>query len=92
MNNKSTRQEVYNAIDGERDYQEERWNPSTTPTAGVHSNLEFLVFIQDYVQEAMHKSSRDAGAELTFTKHSLRKIAALAVAALEQNGVEPRTK
>lgn len=90
MSNKSSRQEVYGAIDGERDYQDQRWNAKTTTTAGIHSNLEFLVFIQDYVQEAMHKSSREAGAELTFTKHSLRKIAALAVAALEQNGVEPR--
>lgn len=83
----TNREQIYKAIDLERDYQDSRWTEATTPTAGKHSNLEFLVFIQDYVNEAMHKSSREAGAELTFTKHSLRKIAALAVAAMEQNGV-----
>lgn len=90
--NYDKRRKAIDAVWQERDYQDTLWNASTTPTGGVHSNLEFLVFIQDYVQEAFHKSSREAGAELDFTRDSLRKIAALAIAAMEQNGVSYRPR
>lgn len=85
------RRDVYAAIDGEREYQDERWNGATTESHGKHSVTEFLVYIRDYVEEALHVVSRtaDPGAQV-FAKHSLRKIAALAVAAMEQNGIEER--
>jgi hypothetical protein len=87
----STRLEVYSAIDGERDYQESRWNSITTESRGIHSNVEFLVYIQDYVQEALHFCSRNGDPQGTmFSQQSLRKVAALAVAAMEQNGSVPR--
>lgn len=91
INGTSFREEVYVAIDGERDYQDKRWNSSTTESGGRHSNVEFLVYIRDYVEEALHFASRNPDpAAVDFTRHSLRKIAALGVAALEQNGVLPR--
>lgn len=87
----SRRREVFAAIEGERAYQETRWNPETTESGGIHSNVEFLVYIRDYVEEALHFASRNPDPQaIDFTKHSLRKVAALAVAALEQNGVVPR--
>lgn len=87
----STREEVYQAIDGERAYQAERWNASTTDSKGIHNNTEFLVYIKDYVEEALHHISRNSEPGSTvFSQNSLRKIAALAVAALEQNGVTQR--
>jgi hypothetical protein len=80
----ATREQVYQAIDGERDYQERRWGAP----GGTHSNLEFLVYIRDYVEEAMHRLSREADDQVrSATQESMRKIAALAVAAQEANGV-----
>lgn len=87
----SCRARVYAAIDGERDYQRKWEDPAVTDSGGRHSNVEFLVYIRDYVEEALHCASRepDPKAAVVCTKN-LRKIAALAVAALEQNGVIAR--
>ncbi len=87
----NSRQEVYNAIDGERNYQEGWKDKTLTDSGGLHSNVEFLVYIQDYVSEALHVASRKPDPEAEeFCLNSLRKIAALAVAAMEQNGVRYR--
>ncbi len=85
---KTEREEVYQVIDGERDYQESRWNISTTNTAGNHSVTEFLVYMRDYVEEALHHVSRhaDPGAS-DIALNSVRKVAALGVACMEQHGV-----
>lgn len=86
------RAEVYSAIDGERDYQRKWEDPNMTDSGGRHSQVEFLVYIQDYVNEALHVASRKPDPEAReFCAHSLRKIAALAVAAMEQNGVRTRS-
>ena len=85
---KATRTEVLAAIDGERAYQQNRWGQNG---GEMHSNLEYLAYIRDYVEEAMHRLSRVADSDaLGDTQDSLRKIAALAVAALEVNGVRAR--
>lgn len=88
---KSTREEVYKAIDGERDYQAKRWNENTTTTAGVHSVTEYLVYMQDYVNEALHTVSR-TGDPLGSTAglDIIRKVTALGVACMEQNGAIKR--
>ena len=83
----STRQEVYAAIDSERAYQKKWENPEITDSGGLHTGVEFLVYIRDYVEEALHEASRLADPVLRpKTANSLRKIAALAVAAMEQHG------
>lgn len=88
-----TRKEIYQAIDGERDYQEGWKDPTLTDSGGEHSNVEFLVYIRDYVEEALHIATRKPDPEANIhTAHALRKIAALAVAAMEQNGVLLRDK
>lgn len=83
-NMKATRNEVYNAIDGERKYQEKRWERP----AHNHSNTEYLVYIDHYVKQAFAAVSTQDGDVSTLP--ALRKIAALAVAAMEENGVEFR--
>ncbi len=81
----STRPDVYAAIDRERDYQTTKWgNPS-------HSNVEFLVYMRDYIDEALHLASRNSDEAIAdAVRHNIRKVTALGVAALEQNGVLPR--
>ena len=83
----STRPQVFHAIDTEREYQRQRWGEG----GEAHTPLEYLDYIQDYTNEAMHRLSRTSDeAALKATQDSLRKIAALAVCALERHGVEPR--
>jgi hypothetical protein len=87
----STRDEAFAAIDGEREYQRKWEDPALTDSGGRHTQVEFLVYIQDYVAEALHVASRKPDPEAReFCAHSMRKIAALAVAAMEQNGVRTR--
>jgi len=86
-----TRAEVFALIDGERAYQDTRWGPQTTSSGGQHSPAEWLVYIQDYLTEAIHFASRIADPESAkFVMSNLRKIAAMSVAAMEQNGAPRR--
>jgi ribonucleotide reductase beta subunit family protein with ferritin-like domain len=78
---KIEREIVYKAINQEREYQETRWpRPQHN-----HTNTEYLVYIQYYVNQALTAVSCEDGDGATFP--ALRKIAALAVAAMEENGV-----
>jgi hypothetical protein len=82
---------VYAAIDGERDYQDERWGP--TGTHGIHSITEFLVYIQDYTNEALHVESREEDEAANVKALDIvRKITALGVACMEQHGAPARKK
>lgn len=91
MNKTLTRQGVYEVIDSERDYQESRWNPSTTTSGGNHSPQEWLTYIRDYTEEALHIGCREAD-QICMEKQmaNMRKIAALAVAAMENLGAPKR--
>lgn len=91
MKTTTTRQEVFALIDGERAYQEIRWNEKTTPTEGNHSPQEWLTYIRDYTEEALHIGSRESDATARPKQMDImRKIATLAVAAMENNGAPPR--
>lgn len=78
---------VYECINTERNYQDERW------PGHKHSITEYLVYIKHYLDLAMTKrSTRDDHID-QLNVHSqesslndLRKIAALAVACMEENG------
>lgn len=88
---KAERSEVYAAIDGERAYQDSLWNPETTPSEGRHSVTEWLVYMQDYLTQAMNQVSRNADPQAAqMALHTVRKIAAMAVACMEQNGAPKR--
>lgn len=88
---KVERKEVYVALDGERDYQDGLWGP--TGSQGLHSVTEFLVFMEDYVKEALHYVSRNAepGAS-EVALNIVRKVAAMGVACMEQHGAPHRNQ
>ncbi len=89
--NKVSRSGVYAIINEERDYQNKVWNESTTPTNGFHTVAEYLVYLQDYLTEAVHVSTRNADPLATeLTLGCIRKITAMGVACMEQNGVVAR--
>ena len=79
-----TRQEVYEAIDSERAYQQHRWGVEHDKQHT--SPCPWLVYIKTYVDEAF--------ALATFNEpevnDTLRKIAGLSVAAMEQLGAPKR--
>lgn len=83
---KKTRQEVYRVINQEREYQEQRWSRP----AHNHSVTEYLVFIDHYVKQAMARVSVEDGEAGALP--DIRKIAALAVACMEENGVAYRER
>jgi hypothetical protein len=82
---------VYEVLDGERDYQDEKWGP--TASHGIHTSTEFLVFMRDYIEEALHIESRES---LTTADAKaldiIRKATAMGVACMEQNGAPARKK
>jgi hypothetical protein len=86
---KSTRQDVYSAIESERSYQDYRW-PEPVHT---HSFDEFAYFMEQYLAELKALRSHADGTEASVimsTQDFFRKITALGVAAQEQNGARRR--
>lgn len=72
----------------ELNYQSKRWNKDTTSTEGIHDVFEFATFIQDYNNEMIHILSRKGEPVASEeAMHILRKIAAMSVSALYQNGL-----
>ena len=69
----------------ERQYQDERWADSRSH--GHHETGAYLTFIQYYVTRAIDEITADDDAAVG---HSIRKIAALAVACMEDNGISER--
>lgn len=84
-----TREEVYAIVDSERAYQDSL--ASTSETDGFHTYAEFLLYIDDYVQQAKRVASTTWGPDAkTKTLDMIRKVTALGVACMEQNGAAPR--
>ena len=85
------RKDVYEAIDSERAYQDVRWAPEIEGGTRNHSVTEWLVYIQDYAAEALHKLSREADPQASQDALNwVRKIGGMAVACMEQNGAPRR--
>jgi hypothetical protein len=81
----AARQEVYAALDSEREYQARRWGEH------AHSVTEFLVYMRDYVEEALHTVTREADPmAAAVALDNVRKVAALGVACMEQHGAPMR--
>ena len=77
---------IFKCIEGELDYQADEGYAEEDA-----SETEFLVYIQDYVRQAMTQATRYAtGEEYAQVRHSIRKIAALAVACMMENGCYAR--
>lgn len=93
---KHSRKQVYAAIDEERDYQDSIWNESTTPTKGIHETAAFILYMDEYLTRAKRLSSMLPQGEVdSFGEKDLdfvRKVTALGVACMEQNGAPQRIK
>ena len=86
-----SREKVYEALDGERAYQDSCWNSSTTSSAGVHSPNDWLIFMHTYLLDAMHFTSMvGEPAASEYVMNNIRKIGGMCVAAMEQNGAPLR--
>jgi hypothetical protein len=82
-------QTAFDALKEERDYQDALWGP--TETRGDHNNLEMLTYIRSYAEQGLEALSRKADVVAQpESQHIMRKIGALAVAAMQQNGVVRR--
>jgi hypothetical protein len=77
------RKKIFEVINEERDYQDEKWGPNGTE----HSICEFLVYIRDYVEEALHICSREYD---TKALDAVRKVTALGVVCMEKHGAPRR--
>jgi hypothetical protein len=85
------RTEVWKAIDSERDYQDFRWNPSTSTSGGQHTVSEWILYMEAYLHEARQKVSTQASPKAEEEAlECLRKVTAMGVACMEQNGAPQR--
>ncbi len=101
VSNKAVRADVYKAIDGERTYQE-KWEDAESK--GVHETGAFILFMEHYLQEARRLEStlENGGNNRAFSYPTggkrreegsldfVRKVTALGVACMEQNGAPER--
>jgi len=85
------RQDVYKLIDGERDYQNKRWNAETTASEGLHSPEEWVMYMMQYLLDAQCILSKEA-VQTSYPKamEIIRKVTAMGVCAMEQIDTEPR--
>jgi len=80
------RQEVYEAIYSEINYQDEIWKDEPK-----HSITDYCVYIEDYLNEAKHLLTREPTPIANEkAKHIVRKMAALCVACGEDHGMPDR--
>ena len=85
--------DVYAAIDAERDYQQNRWAAgdlgATVADADTRSIDEWSLYLQRYVTQLVLHSA-DNPDERTEKLATMRKIAAMCVACMEQHGAPHR--
>lgn len=85
------RNQVYALIDGERAYQDSRWNSNTTASEGRHTASEWVLYMEHYLTLARTKASTLPEPQSTVeTMDMLRKVVALGVAGMEQLGAPAR--
>jgi hypothetical protein len=87
------RKQVYKLIDGERKYQDTKWNETTTTSKGIHTIEEWITYMEDYLSEAKHIVSREARQTADpKAMDIIRKVTAMGVAAMEQIDTPARIK
>ena len=94
----TTRKEVYEAIDSERDYQDALWGDTLSgerapdadkgESGGDRSVDEFSGYIVGYAQDLLYNASHFSSTEDKL--EIIRKLAGLSVACMEQHGAPKR--
>lgn len=90
---KTERSSVYAAIDAEREYQDQAWpeNAGTVENQRERTVAEELLMIEEYVAKARTAwTNAPRNVEADVTTNVLRKIAAIAVRAMENHGAPGR--
>ena len=89
--NRTDRASVYQAVDSERDYQDQFVLPERRYYQ-THTLGEFILMLNQYAAQAMQKWTHhtDAIDDTPESLHEVRKIAALAVRCMEQHGAPKR--
>ena len=83
---KTTREQVYKAVDSERDFQDFHWqNPDGSGTPNPLTVGENLLLIEEYAARARSEWSKEGRPEMR-TLNMIRKIAGIAVRCLEEHG------
>lgn len=88
-----TRAEAYSVLDSERDYQDMRIvrDGSTSVGEHYHTPEEYIVYLEHYLQDARATASTTWGPDCkAAVMDKLRKVGALVVAAIEDNGAPRR--
>lgn len=84
-----SREDVFEAINSEREYQDSLWVPEDY--GGIHSVTEFLLYMDDYLAEAKHIVSREAGPACDhMALEIIRKVVSMGVSCMEQHGAPKR--
>ena len=78
----STFEDVFSAIDGERDYQDTKWGKPHP-----HEIASFVLFMRGYHNKVVMRASTESGWNGALDE--LRKVATLGVACMEQHGDSP---
>lgn len=77
------------AIRSEREYQDRLWG--SAESKGQHTVPEFILFMQNYLREAEDVVCRFASPKCDEEAlHIIRKVVAMGVACMEQNGIYGR--
>ena len=86
------RKEVYEVIDGERDYQDSLGPDRTRDPGNVHRLVqgEDLVLIRHYLRKAEDAWTMSGGEMVPAALHEVRKIAAICVRQMEKYGAPKR--
>lgn len=85
------RDQIYAIIDGERDYQDSL--SASSETAGVHTVPEWVLYMEAYIADARQIAAHTWGSDATFkTLDVIRKVTAMGVACMEQNGFTVRAE
>lgn len=87
--NVTTREEVYKAIDSERNFQDSFVMPERK-YYNTHTLGEFILMIGQYADQARQKWTHHADVEPPESLQEVRKVAALAVRCMEQHGAPHR--
>ena len=86
----TTRKEVYAAIDSERDYQESLVDDRFEKPRITLNIAGELVLLREYLRRTEQEYANNPGHVPPKVLDGLRKVAAIAVRALEQNGAPHR--
>lgn len=91
---KTSRQEVYAAIDTERAYQDKQWpsaewSGDNNVSPNALSIGEFILLMEEYASQARYSWTREKRPEMN-ALNIVRKIAGIAVNCMEQHGAPKR--